>query len=54
MASLVSMIISCVVIENLVDIILPSGKMANYIKSIVGIFIFAILLNPVIDLLKSI
>lgn len=53
MTKYVLLVLGCVVIENLIDLILPSGKMSAFIKNIIGVFIFAILLIPIIDLLNG-
>ena len=48
------LILGCVVCEALVDIVLPSGRMQSFVKSIVGVFIFAVLLMPILNLIKQI
>lgn len=54
MVKYVMLIIGCVVVENLADLIMPSGVMAKFIKSVIGVFIFAILLLPIIEIIKLI
>ncbi len=50
----IMLILGCVVCETMVDIILPSGRMQSFVKSIVGVFIFAVLLMPILNLIKQI
>ena len=46
-------VLGIVIISCLVEIILPSGQTAKYIKSITAIFVVYVLINPVITFLKS-
>lgn len=46
-------ILGIVIICVLVEIILPSGQTAKYIKSLLAIFVVYVLINPIMTLLKS-
>ncbi len=54
MVKYIMLIVGCVVVENLADLILPYGPMTKFVKSIIGVFIFSILLMPIIELLKNV
>lgn len=47
-------VIACVVIENLINFLLPDGKLKPFIKAVVGVFLLAVLAVPIIDFVKSI
>ena len=46
--------IVCVVIENLINFLLPDGKLKPYVKAVVRVFLLAVLAVPIIDFIKSI
>lgn len=46
--------IVCVVIENLINFLLPDGKLKPYVKAVAGVFLLAVLAVPIIDFIKSI
>ena len=46
-------ILGIVIISVLVEIILPSGQTAKYIRSILSIFVVYILVNPIISLVSN-
>ena len=47
-------VIACVVIENLINFLLPEGKLKPFVKAIVGVFLLAVLAVSIIDFVKSI
>lgn len=47
-------VIACVVVENLINFLLPEGKLKPFVKAIVGVFLLAVLAVPIIDFVKSI
>ena len=44
----------CVVIENLINFLLPEGKLKPFVKAVVRVFLLAVLAVPIIDFIKSI
>lgn len=46
--------IVCVVIENLINFLLPEGKLKPFVKALVGVFLLAVLAVSIIDFVKSI
>lgn len=46
-------VLGIVIISVLVEIILPSGQTAKYIKSILAVFVVYVLVNPIITFFKS-
>ena len=46
--------IVCVVIENLINFLLPEGKLKPFVKAVVGVFLLAVLAVSIIDFVKSI
>lgn len=46
-------IVGVVFLIIVVDLILPEGKTSKYIKSIVSIFVIAVILSPVITIIKN-
>ena len=47
-------VIACVVVENLINFLLPEGKLKPFVKAVVGVFLLAVLAVPIIDFVKSI
>ena len=47
-------VIACVVIENLINFLLPEGKLKPFVKAVVGVFFLAVLAVSIIDFVKSI
>ncbi len=47
-------VIACVVIENLINFLLPEGKLKPFVKAVIGVFLLAVLAVPIIDFVKSI
>ncbi len=54
MAGYILSILGIVMVGVLVDIIIPTGTINKYIKSIYGIFVLAVLINPVISMVSKI
>lgn len=50
----VYVILASVVIENFIDVVLPSGRMSLFVKNIIGVFIFALILAPIVEILQLI
>ena len=46
-------ILGVILIGCLIDIILPSGKMNNYIKSMFAIFVLATIISPITKIIKN-
>ena len=46
--------IVCVDIENLINFLLPEGKLKPFVKAVVGVFLLAVLAVSIIDFVKSI
>ena len=46
--------IVCVVIENLINFLLPEGKLKPFVKAVFGVFLLAVLAVSIIDFVKSI
>lgn len=53
MNSFVLSIVGCVILEVLASILLPDGDMKKFTLSIISIFLFYSLLNPIIDFVKE-
>lgn len=47
-------VIACVVVENLINFLLPEGKLKPFVKAVIGVFLLAVLAVPIIDFVKSI
>lgn len=47
-------VIACVVVENLINFLLPEGKLKPFVKAVVGVFLLTVLAVPIIDFVKSI
>lgn len=50
---LVRNIVVIVIIGAIMDLLLPSGKMQRYLKMLVGLFIIAAILNPLLKITKN-
>ena len=46
-------ILGIVIISVLVEIILPSGQTAKYIKSLLSVFVVFVLVNPIINFIND-
>ena len=53
MTSYLISVIGIVCLGVLVDIVMPTGQMNKYVKSMFGIFTIIVLITPIINLLKS-
>lgn len=53
MQSYILSLLGIVLISVLIEIILPSGQTAKYIKSIFSIFVVYVLINPIVVMLKK-
>lgn len=47
-------VIACVVVENLINFLLPEGKLKPFVKAVIGVFLLAVLAVPIVDFVKSI
>lgn len=50
---LVRNIVVIVIIGALIDLMMPSGKMQRYLKLVVGLFIIAAILNPLLKITRK-
>ena len=53
MQAYVLSVLGIVIVSCLVEIVLPSGQTAKYIKSITSIFVIYVLINPIVVFLKN-
>lgn len=53
MQSYILSLLGIVLVSVLIEIILPSGQTAKYIKGIFSIFVVYVLINPIVVMLKS-
>ena len=53
MSGYILSILGIVIVGVLVDIVVPSGTINKYIKSIYAIFVLAVILSPVIKFLSN-
>lgn len=53
MSGYILSILGIVVVGIIVDVIIPSGAINKFIKSVYGIFVVLIIINPVIKLFKN-
>ena len=53
MSNYVLSILGVVLLGIIIDVIIPSGKINKYIKSIFSIFIIAVIISPVVKFLSN-